>query len=122
MIKMSILWDEKNSTDLSSEDMQKRLSKIITDYQKEIPSSSDAASIFVGLATGSDKELLHILINLPSEIRLKLLEYIQSCLFKEVNPKKPSLKKLLLTSPHKDLEIPIHRSTETGREIQGWDF
>ncbi len=35
---------------------------------------------------------------------------------------KSILKKLLLTSPHKDLKIPIIRLTETGRELQGWDI
>lgn len=118
---MSIIWDEKKSTDLNSEDIQKRLAEIIADYQKEIASNSDA-SFFVGLATGFDKELLHLLLNLPSEIRSRLLQYIQDWVFKEVIPKKSSLKELLLTSPHKDVEIPIIRSTETGREIQGWDF
>ena len=116
---MSIIWDEKKSTDLNSEDIQKRLAEIIADYQKEIASNSDA-SFFVGLATGFDKELLHLLLNLPSEIRSRLLQYIQDWVFKEVIPKKSSLKELLLTSPHKDVEIPIIRSTETGREIQGW--
>jgi len=58
--------------------MQKRLSDIIADYQKEIASTSDTASLFAGLATGLDEELLHLLINPPSKIRLKLLEYIRS--------------------------------------------
>lgn len=121
MVKMSIIWDEKKSMDLNSKDLQKKLAEITADFQKDIPSCSDV-SFFVGLATGSDKELLHLLINLPSETRSKLLEYIQNCVYKEVIPEKSSLKKLLLTSPHKDVEIPIVRSTETGREIQGWDF
>lgn len=121
MLKMSIIWDEQKNTNLNSEALQKKLSDIIADFQKETASASDAA-LFVGLATGADKELLHLLINMPAEIRSKLLQYIQNCGFEEVIPEKSSLKKLLLSSPHKDIEIPIVRSTETGREIQGWDF
>lgn len=121
MLKMSIIWDEQKNTNSNSEALQKKLSDIIADFQKETASTSDAA-LFVGLATGSDKELLHLLINLPSEIRSKLIEYIQSNVFEEDIPEKPTLKKLLLSSPHKDLEIPIIRSTETGRDIQGWNI
>ena len=106
MLKMSIFWDEQKNTNLNSEALQKKLSDIIADFQKETASTSDAA-LFVGLATGANKELLHLLINLPSEIRSKLLDYIQNCVFEEVIPEKSSLKKLLLTSPHKDVEIPI---------------
>ncbi len=74
---MSILWDEKKNTDLDSKDMLEVFSSLLADYQKENASASDVAS-FVGLATGSDKELLHILLNLPSETRSKLLEYIRN--------------------------------------------
>lgn len=117
MLKMSILWDEKKNTDLDSKDMLEVFSSVLADYQKENASASDVA-FFVGLATGSDKELLHILLNLPSETCSKLLEYIRNYTSKpNENPAKPTLKKLLLTSPHKDLEIPIGRPSETGREI-----
>ena len=119
---MSLLWDEKKSTDLDSEDLLKRFSSVLADYQKETASAPDVA-FFVGLATGSDKELLHILLNLPAETRSKLLEYIRNYTAKlDESPVKPTLKKLLLASPHKDLEIPIVRPSETGREIQGWDI
>lgn len=119
---MSILWDEKRSTDLDSEDLLKRFSSVLADYQKETASASDVA-FFVGLATGSDKKLLHILLSLPAESRSKLLEYIQNYTSKpNENLVKPSLKKLLLASPHKDLEIPIVRPSETGREIEEWDI
>ncbi len=94
MVTMSILWDEKT-------DLQKRLSEIIADYQKQITSCSDVASVFVGLATGSDKELLHLLINLPSEIRSELLEYIQNYVIEEDIPEKRHLDNFFLPLPIK---------------------
>lgn len=133
MIKLSILWDEKRLKDLNSEELLKEMTSIYTEYQKELAATSvsGTGSIFIGLATENDIELIKNLLNLPSELRSRLLDFI-SINSKAAKPgtmtgivdlqdestvRKQSLKDLLLASPHKDIEIFIDRSTESGREI-----
>jgi hypothetical protein len=124
---MSILWDEQqNRTGLDSEELLKRFSSLLAEYQKETSSPSDG-TLFVGLATGSDKELLHILLNMSPETRFQILAYARELIGNDPlrhneDPAKPTLKKVLPASSHKDLKISIVRPVEKGRDIQEWDF
>ena len=133
MIKLSILWDEKRLKDMNSEELLKEMTSIYAEYQKELATTSvsGTGSIFIGLATEKDTELIKNLLNLPSELRSTLLDFIGAN-SKALKPKtmtdifdlqdestvrKQSLKDLLLASPHKEIEIFIDRSIESGREI-----
>jgi hypothetical protein len=131
VIKVSILWDEKRLSDLNSDQTVKEFESLLAEYQKEIASTSATGSIFIGLATGKDSELIKNLLNLPVEFRLKLLDYLQSKsevnksrVMDELNKietedvtQKDRLKNILLSSPHKDLEISIDRQSDIGRDI-----
>lgn len=132
MIKVSIIWDEKGFSGLNHDQAIKEFESLLAEYQKEIASTTVAGNLFIGLATGKDSELIKRLLNLPAEFRLKLLDYLQSNseenksrVLEELNKmedeattEKPNLKNLLLSSPHKDLEIPIERLSDSGREVQ----
>ena len=137
MIKLSILWDEKKLSNINSEDFQKEMASIYSEFEKELAATSvtNAGSIFIGFATDSDSELIKNFLNLPSDLRSGLLEYIKTY-FKannktNIEPFKESmvtedenilrnqkLKDLFLTFPHKDIEILIDRPRESGRDIQ----
>lgn len=134
MIKLSILWDEKSLTANNSEEVLKEMASIYSEFQKEMATTSvlNAGSIFIGLATETDSELIKNLFNLPSELRSKVLDNIQTY-FKtgkletikepttiedENAVRNEKIKNLLLASPHKDIEILIDRPIETGRDIQ----
>ena len=130
---MSIIWDEKSLVNLNSEEALKEISTIYSEYLKEIVATSYAytGSIFIGVTTETDTELIKNILKLPAEFRSRLLDYIRtnskadvtgnSCenaTDKNINEtQKQSLKYLLLASPHKDLEIVIDRPTDTGRDI-----
>lgn len=131
---MSIFWDEKSLTNTNSEELQAETASICAQFQKELAETSvpSHGSIFIGLATESDAELVKSLFNLPSELRLELLEYMQTYFktgqydtMKETKAieydnsiQNKKIKDLLLGFPHKDLEIIIDRPLETGRDIQ----
>jgi len=134
VIKLSILWDEKRLTTNNSEEVLKEMASIYSEFQKELATTSvsNAGSIFIGLATESDSELIKNLFNLPSELRSRLFDYIQtyfktgkleaikeSTVIEDENAvRNEKIKNLLLASPHKDIEILIERPIETGRDIQ----
>jgi len=118
---------------MNSEEILKEMTSIYAEYQKElaVTSFSETGSLFIGLATETDTELIKNLLTLPSEFRSGLINYIRTYRkssefenWKETTPignenatKKQDLKDLLLASPHKDIEIGIDRSAETGRDI-----
>jgi hypothetical protein len=131
VIKLSILWDEKRLTDLNSDEVLKEFMYIYNEYQKEIAATSVATGcLFIGLATENDTEFIKGLLNLPVEIRSRLLDYIHknfktepgtmndvTLVGKEDIIKKQGLKDLLLASPHKDVEILMERPNDAGRDI-----
>ena len=118
---------------MNSEEILKELIAIYFEYQKELAATSSSVngSIFIGLTTENDTELIKSILNLPSELRSKLLDFIganskvakpgtitETVDIKDENTlMKQSLKDLLLASPHKEIEIFIDRPTESGREI-----
>jgi hypothetical protein len=131
---MSIFWDEKSLANTNSEELQVEMASICAQFQKELAEISvpQNGSLFIGLATESDAELVKNLFNLPSELRLGLLENLQTyfniCQYDTMKETKAldydnsiqnkKIKDLLLGFPHKDLEIIIDRQIETGRDIQ----
>jgi hypothetical protein len=133
VIKMGIIWDEKSLANTNSEELQAELASIYAQFRKGLTETSvPSGSLFIGLATESDAELIKSLFNLPSELRLGLLEYIQTYFntvhydtMKETKAidydnsiQNKKIKDLLLGFPHKDLEIIIDRPLETGRDLQ----
>lgn len=135
MIKLSIIWDEKRLADINSEEILKEMVSFYSEFRKELSatSASETGSIFIGLATESDSEMIKNLLNLPSDFRSVLLDYIKAYIKTDEqgkgNEKKTNtiedenaarnekLKNLFLPYPHKDIEIVIDRPIETGRDI-----
>lgn len=131
---MGILWDEKQLTTINPEEILKEMSSIYSEFRKELAANSIAStgSIFIGVATEDDSELIKSLLKLPAELRSGLLNYIQTyvTICKEETKIKTSisedentvrnekLKELLLAFPYKDIEIFIDRPLESGRDIQ----
>ncbi|HEX7715042.1 MAG TPA: hypothetical protein VF531_13595 [Bacillota bacterium] len=125
---MSIIWDEKNPSDMNSDEIIKKLIDIYSEYQQELAATSSPGngSIFIGMATENDTELIKGLLNLPSELRYKLWDFIcansiptkpgtipRSTDSKDTNTtKEQSIKELLLNSPHKEIEILIDHPAE----------
>ena len=134
MIKLSIFWDEEQLTINNSDEILKEMVSIYSTFREELTSSSSShtGSIFIGMATEGDSELIKSLLNLPAELRSGLLDYIRTHFQtgNEVSKKETStideenvlrnekIRDLLLAFPHKDIEILIDRPLENGRDIQ----
>ena len=122
---MIVLWDEQpNSTTLNSGELLNKFSNLLMQYQKKTSPASDE-TFFAVLATGADKELLRILLNMPEKTRSKLLALVRDAVRDESlkhngSPARPNPKRLLRTSPHK--KLPIVQPAETIRALEEWDF